>query len=389
MALFFRISKWMSAKRLTFMLQSVYIPPFSLVGLVDRRDTASARCLKRTSEVAQLVLKASAVRDDPHNEHQDRLALMECLGQLWFDRLLLVQLLWAKLKAGGYMRAPLYQFIWVYFSGIVHTKYVLEDALQHANHLVRASRCKDIRPQRLAYQVATAARLDECCNVPIVKVKPGDLALHADFDIVQDDFRLRKSDKSRQPAKVIQSAIECMQSKTAQVKQAGTLADDLALGAIIALQFTEPDNFQGISGLWPSALLQCGFIYIRKRDKVAFLAQEHLNYTTIGWKLTTINFNGTQYFKSPKLIDGEDEEAIKNLEFLKVTGLQSPDNVDNVCEEFEGVPFKLSPRNDLPNGLKSHGSLFEQTSPGETLIKHFIRNRSLHNKAMGIIGALV
>ena len=387
LALFFRISSWMSAKRLTFMLHSTYLPPGCMVGMVDRRDTYAANCLERFKKIAVTVMAAIKVRDDPQNGHEDRLALMEVLDQIWFDRLLLVQLLWAKLRAHGWTRAPLYHFIWVYFSGIMHTKYVLEDALQHANHLVRSGRKQDIRPVRLAFQVATSPRLDECCNVPVVSVEAGDLAQHGNYDVLAEDFLLRKENKERKPAQVILDAMECLQSKGFQTKPSGTAVDDSSVGAIMALQFTEANDFQGISALWPSALLQCCFIYRRKIDSCFFLAQEHLNYTTVGWKLETLESSGKRFFKSPQLLGCEDKLAINNLCFLKVTGLESP-GID-MSEEFEGVPFKLSPRNDLPRDLRCHGSLFEQTEPPETLIKHFVRNRSLVNMTDSVLNTII
>ena len=364
---FLQTSGWMAAKRTTYMLHFAYTAPEQMVGLLDQRQSFSDQCLDRVVKTLSLITEAVAIRDDPNNGHQDKLALMEATGLLWFDRLVLVQLLWAKLWAHGFIKQPLLEFLSTLYSGILHTKYVLEDALQHANHLVRASRKKEIRMTRLAQQVASSPRLSECCNVPPVTVLPGDLASLGQFDIVGDDFRIRPVCKKEKSALIVE-AIKALSDNPAAIKPSGTETDDKSIGALMSLHFTQGSGFQGISSLWPSALVQTLFIYRRKFDDQPFLALEHLGYTTVGWKLQTIVHMGSSFFKCPKLAD--DQAAVDNFDFLKAASLDG---------DIEGIPFKFSPKNDLPAALKHHGSLFEQTCPAESLEKHFIRNRSMVN----------
>ena len=203
--------------------------------------------------------------------------------------------------------------------------------------------------------------------MPPVTVLPGDLAAHGQFDVVGDDFRIRPVHRKEKSA-IVADGIKALENSSAAIKPSGTETDDKSIGALMALHFTEGSGFQGISELWPSALVQTLFIYRRTCDQYAFFALEHLGYTTGAWKLQTIDHMGTLYYKIPQFSD--DAAAADNFEFLKATSLDG---------EIEGIPFRFSPKNDLPPGLKHHGSLFEQISPAESLDKHFIRNRSMVN----------
>ena len=66
-------------------------------------------------------------------------ALDGVINSFGADRLKLVQFIWARLRANGWDplrdRTIVWQFIYLLFSGIPHTKTVLEDLLQYVNHL--------------------------------------------------------------------------------------------------------------------------------------------------------------------------------------------------------------------------------------------------------------
>ena len=112
-----------------------------------------------------------------------------------------MRLLFAKLRAHGWARSSVWQFVFKLFGhGLIHTKTTQEDVLQHLQNLTRASRNTDTRMTRTFYTEATAERLRATGDVAMLTLQPGCLRLHGDsHKITNDCFRARKTATSGQP----------------------------------------------------------------------------------------------------------------------------------------------------------------------------------------------
>ena len=108
-----------------------------------------------------------------------------------------MRLVWAKLRASGWKRSAVYQYVWKLFVGISHTKTSQEDILQELTHAQRQNRRRDIHMPRVAYAISTSRRL-QSLPLPALELATNDIRLHGKkAKPIGDDF-VPKSLKSTQ-----------------------------------------------------------------------------------------------------------------------------------------------------------------------------------------------
>ena len=114
---------------------------------------------------------------------------MDCVNHLWFNRLPLVRLYWAKGQSSQWSRSALFRFAWRLFSPVPHTKTTQEDLLQELQHLSRANRKQEARMVRVKYAACTSHRL-QSSNVKMLKLRQGDLCAYGELQsVTESDFR--------------------------------------------------------------------------------------------------------------------------------------------------------------------------------------------------------
>ena len=130
-------------------------------------------------------------------------------------------------------------------------------------------------------------------------------------------------------------------SSRQDVKPSGTETDEKAVAALIGIMQARAFCYDGVGDLWAGCVLQRGLLYQRKHDMTVFVCLGFVEYIALGWVLEPVQTDAEvsdTYYKSPSCNDHQ--TAVRNLEFLTVTGLSGLERTDK-NEEFAGIPFKF------------------------------------------------
>ena len=140
---------------------------------------------------------------------------MDCINNVWFNRLLLIRLVWARAHSSGWRQSVLFRFVWRLFSPLAHTKFTQEDLLQELQHLSRGGRKQDARLVRVKYTACASKRLLPC-NVGMMQLQQGDLCAYGDLQSVAEaDFHLptMKTFKQReQKSQLLSKSVEALKA---------------------------------------------------------------------------------------------------------------------------------------------------------------------------------
>ena len=139
---------------------------------------------------------------------------MECLESVWFYRLRLVRLVWAKLRACRWTRSSIFKFCFQLAKALTNAKTTQEDILQELNHLERRSRRKDVDLCGMFFKITRSKRLDSC-PIDMVQLQPGDMRAHGSAKaVLADDFFPKKSvQKDEYQSEVIERAIQALRGR--------------------------------------------------------------------------------------------------------------------------------------------------------------------------------
>ena len=128
------------------------------------------------------------------------------------------------------------------------------------------------------------------------------------------------ADSNSLGSELLDQARNLLENFPDRVKNAGTEEDERTIAALAHLLATRPNRFQGISDVWPTALLQRNHHYTRTSDNKTFISIGCNHDLALGWGVSQIDFQGEIYYKSQKF---ENEwDAIANLEFLTLFNLK-------------------------------------------------------------------
>ena len=130
------------------------------------------------------------------------------------------------------------------------------------------------------------------------------------------------------------------------LRSIGVDSEAASIAATIALQQTRARHFEGITDFWCSFLCQRKFVYRRKTDDKAFISFGFVEFVAVGWGLEVIKHGDDTYFRSPFFTGEQESEAINNLDFLSMTGIQRLDGTGH-DEEFAGISTVLCLINDF------------------------------------------
>ncbi|CAE7273848.1 unnamed protein product, partial [Symbiodinium necroappetens] len=374
-----------ASERTWFLLHYVYTGPEMFAGLISDDEGEALACLARVRSAAECLIAAERAVNDP--QHQDR-ALRAVLDNVWWNKLPLIRLMLAKLRAHSWQRGSLWQFTWKLFGhGLIHSKSTQEDVLQELQNLARSNRNPEMRQQRVFYTQATSKRLQATGDVELLKLQKGDLQRHGRaHEVTNDCFRSRKTLLPDAPeTEFVKQSIEKLKSGVQDgVKPAGTEADERAVSALAALQALRRNGFLGADALWAGSLLQRGHLFRQKATHKTFISLGFESYCALGWELATRSFCGHTYFYYAPALTRAD--AVKQLLFLVCTDL-AKDAASAGREEFEAIPFQLCPSFSdlgetcsgecLPIEVRGHGLLLKQTGAPRRLIPHMLLSKSL------------
>ena len=146
---------------------------------------------------------------------------MDCINTVWFNRLLLVRIIWAKGKASQWLRSTLFSFVWRLFSPLSHTKFSQEYLLQDLQNLSRGNRKQEARMVRVKYAACSSKRL-ESCNVKMMQLQAGDLCALGDLQSVKEqDFHPPSLKSVRDRKDKNQLISKCVEVLKSPVKDMG------------------------------------------------------------------------------------------------------------------------------------------------------------------------